>query len=91
MARFIEVEIKSEIGSGRSRENYKAILNVQYIVKAYPRDIPSYSIIEYNYDGMIDKYEVFEDYSELSKKLCGPEEVYVRQNGGYFRCVVEEA
>lgn len=83
MARFIELEIKS-------RENYKLILNTQYIVQAYPRDTPGYSTIEYNYEGMIDKYVVCEDYSELSKKLCGPEEVYVRQNGGYFRCVVEE-
>lgn len=83
MARFIEVEIIS-------KEYDKLILNKQYIVKVYPHNSREYSVIEYKYGEKIEKYVVYETYFELSKKLCGPEEVYVRQNGGYFRCVVEE-
>ncbi len=83
MARFIEVEIIS-------KEYDKLMLNKQYIVKVYPHNSREYSVIEYKCGEKIEKYVVYEAYFELSKKLCDPEEVYVRQDGGYFRCVVEE-
>ena len=69
---------------------FYTLLNKQYIVKVYPHNSIEYSVIEYKCGEKIEKYVVYEAYFELSKKLCDPEEVYVRQNGGYFRCVVEE-
>ena len=66
------------------------MLNKQYIVKVYPHNSREYSVIEYKCGEKIEKYVVYEAYRLLCEKLCSPEDIYVRQNGGYFRCVVEE-